>query len=103
MISRLFTLCNTTISLRAINLVFAVCLYPVLYRLVTIHNPNGSNHLFTLALVWFPVGFFYNFVYYTDPGSTLFVLLSYLLAKQKHYALAGLVSVSYEKKVTCNN
>ncbi|KAG2223415.1 hypothetical protein INT45_001721 [Circinella minor] len=73
--------------------VFAICLYPIIRRLVALHHPHThpwSQHLFTLALVWFPVGFFYNFVYYTDPGSTLFVLLCYLLAKEKHYTLSGL-------------
>ncbi|KAI8146587.1 alpha-2-glucosyltransferase Alg10 [Fennellomyces sp. T-0311] len=90
LISRFIFQCNTTISLRMLNLVFAACLYPVIHRILTLHHPTGSNHLFTLALVWFPVGFFYNFLYYTDSGSTLFVLLSYLLAKQNHYTLSGL-------------
>ncbi|KAI9490244.1 alpha-2-glucosyltransferase Alg10 [Zychaea mexicana] len=93
LISRILTICNTTVSLRAINIVFAICLYPVIRRLVALHHPHTSRwsqHVFTLALTWFPVGFFYNFVYYTDPGSTLFVLLSWLLAKQKRYTLAGL-------------
>ncbi|KAI9248216.1 alpha-2-glucosyltransferase Alg10 [Phascolomyces articulosus] len=93
LISRLFSLCNTTVNLRIINLVFAICLYPVIRRLVQLHHPQThrwTQHAFTLALVWFPVGFFYNFVYYTDPGSTLFVLLCYLLAKENRYTLAGL-------------
>jgi alpha-1,2-glucosyltransferase len=45
-----------------------------------------------LALSLFPVVWFYNFLYYTDPGSTFFVLWSYLLSIEKRYWMSALVS-----------
>ncbi|RUS21152.1 alpha-2-glucosyltransferase Alg10 [Endogone sp. FLAS-F59071] len=44
------------------------------------------------ALSLFPVGYFYNFLYYTDSGSTFFVLWAYLLAREGRYAYSGMVS-----------
>jgi hypothetical protein len=46
----------------------------------------------TLTLSIFPVGWFYNFLYYTDSGSTFFVLWSYLLSIEERYWMSALVS-----------
>ncbi|KAI8394183.1 alpha-2-glucosyltransferase Alg10 [Radiomyces spectabilis] len=86
-------LCDVN-SLRMVNLVFAVGLYPVIYGLLTqLHQTTStlSRALYALALCWFPVGYFFNFVYYTDTASTFFVLLSYLFVLQHCYALAALM------------
>ncbi|OBZ89060.1 Dol-P-Glc:Glc(2)Man(9)GlcNAc(2)-PP-Dol alpha-1,2-glucosyltransferase [Choanephora cucurbitarum] len=87
-------LCTVT-ALRFTNLLFSVGLYYVLVQLVSLKtNKNDKQtQLYALALAWFPVHFFYNFVYYTDPGSTFFVLLSYLLVKKRCYRLAGIMGL----------
>lgn len=46
----------------------------------------------SLALSLFPLLFFFNFLYYTDVGSTLTVLLGYLMSRQDRHLLASLVS-----------
>ncbi|KAI8079750.1 asparagine-linked glycosylation 10 [Halteromyces radiatus] len=82
-------------GLRATNLIFAFLLYFVLNSLLfQLHPTTSSFHrsLYALILSWFPVSFFYYFLYYTDTGSTLFVLLSYLSVKTENYLLAGLMS-----------
>lgn len=95
-------LCSTSAGLRAINLIFAFCLFPLISRLLALVHPAAHHTLFALALVWFPVNLFFAFFYYTDAGSTFFVLLSYLLTTQKRYALAGSVSpyLSWRCKTT---
>ena len=50
----------------------------------------------SLTLSLFPLLFFFNFLYYTDVGSTLTVLLGYLMSRQDRHLLASLVS-----HVTC--
>ncbi|KAL1932843.1 hypothetical protein VTP01DRAFT_8521 [Rhizomucor pusillus] len=89
-------LCASPSHLRSVNLVFSICLYPVLCRILTILHPpcnETKRQLYALALVWFPVLNFFNYLYYTDAGSTLFVLLTYMLVKEKCYRLAGLVAI----------
>lgn len=86
-------LCNNIQALRATNLLFSVGMYLVIRRIISLLHPSTntlSRDLFALALTWFPVLMFFNFVYYTDAGSTFFVLLCYMLVKQKQYTLAGL-------------
>ncbi|KAI8887649.1 glycosyltransferase family 59 protein [Backusella circina FSU 941] len=82
----------TVNALRFTNILFAFGLYFVLDSLTrTLHKAN--SRIYTLSLVWFPIGFFYNFVYYTDSGSTFFVLLSYLLSKKRYYLSSGIISL----------
>ncbi|GAN02031.1 Dol-P-Glc:Glc(2)Man(9)GlcNAc(2)-PP-Dol alpha-1,2-glucosyltransferase isoform X2 [Mucor ambiguus] len=92
-----YDLCTVN-TLRFTNIVFSIGLYFTLISLVTTLYPatkhNWKTHMYALALTWFPVGFFYNFLYYTDPGSTFLVLQSYLLVKKKRYSLAGLVGMA---------
>jgi alpha-1,2-glucosyltransferase len=47
----------------------------------------------TIALTLFPLHLFFHFVYYTDSGSTFFVLLCYLLASHRKYNLSGIAGV----------
>ncbi|CAI2187505.1 1087_t:CDS:2, partial [Funneliformis geosporum] len=65
-------------------------------------TPPGLNLLSfnALTLSLFPVGWFFNFLYYTDSGSTFFVLWSYLLSTEKKYwmsALVGGISVLFRQ------
>lgn len=92
-----YDLCTVN-TLRFTNIVFSIGLYFTLISLVTTLYPatkgNWKTHMYALTLAWFPVGFFYNFLYYTDPGSTFLVLQSYLLVKKKRYTLAGLAGMA---------
>ncbi|GBB95704.1 hypothetical protein RclHR1_00260009 [Rhizophagus clarus] len=86
-------LCSTNF-LRATNVLFGIGLYLILWKLtIKLHSSQDRDLLsfntFTLSI--FPVGWFYNFLYYTDSGSTFFVLWSYLLSIEERYWLSGLV------------
>jgi alpha-1,2-glucosyltransferase len=90
-----YDLCSVN-ALRFTNILFAIGLYYVLQSLITTLSPQSTawkSQMYALALSWFPISFFFNFVYYTDPGSTFLVLWSYLLIKQKRYALAGIIGM----------
>lgn len=86
-------LCTTSI-LRGTNIIFATGILVVLSQLLKVLHPGTDSmrlNLYALALGTFPVSLFYTFLYYTDTGSTFFVLLSFLLAKQRRYLSSGLV------------
>ncbi|KAG2183315.1 hypothetical protein INT43_006320, partial [Umbelopsis isabellina] len=88
-------LCTTAI-LRATNIAFSTGILVVVAKLLHVLHPGTDKstiNLYALALACFPVSMFYTFVYYTDSGSTFFVLLSYLLSKQRKYMLSGLVAL----------
>lgn len=91
-----YDLCTVN-TLRFTNIMFSIGLYFTLVSLVNTLYPATKHDwrakMYALTLAWFPVGFFYNFLYYTDPGSTWLVLQSYLLVKKKRYSLAGLVGM----------
>lgn len=48
------------------------------------------------AMAALPVLWFFNFLYYTDVASTLFVLLAYRACLKESYATASMVNLSYE-------
>lgn len=90
-----YDLCTVN-ALRFTNILFAIGLYYVLQSLITTLSPRSTlwkAQLYALALAWFPINFFFNFVYYTDPGSAFLVLWSYLLVKQQRYTLAGIIGM----------
>lgn len=90
-----FDLCTVN-ALRFTNILFSIGLYFVLVSLISTLSATPKSfrlNLYALTLSWFPVGFFYNFLYYTDPGSTFFVLFSYLLVKKKSYFLSGIIGL----------
>lgn len=83
-------------ALRFTNILFAIGLYQVLQSLIAALSPQSTplkSQLYALALSWFPINFFFNFTYYTDPGSAFFVLWSYLLVKKQKYGLAGITGL----------
>jgi len=47
--------------------------------------------LSALAVATFPVLYFFTFLYYTDAGSTFFVLYSYLLSLQRRHCMSAAV------------
>lgn len=83
-------------TLRFTNILFSIGLYFVLLSLILTLSKKRNNwktQLYALTLCWFPINHFFNFLYYTDPGSTFFVMLSYLLVKKKSYNVAGIVGI----------
>ncbi|KAG9289259.1 hypothetical protein G9A89_007504 [Geosiphon pyriformis] len=85
--------CSTTL-LRSTNFGFAIGLHLVIKRILLRLHPyqNKLEREFNpLVITLFPIVWFYNFLYYTDPGSTFFVLLGYLLALECKYKTSALV------------
>lgn len=81
----------TVYSLRITNAIFGALIYVVIaFILKTKGRPSTTAALSGTLL---PVSFFYNFLYYTDSGSTFFVLLSYALAIKNNFLLSSLVPV----------
>lgn len=85
-------LCITSL-LRAQNVLFSLISFVVFHSLLSsIHSqlkPTLSV-MSSLTLSLFPPLFFFNFLYYTDVGSTLFVLLGYLMSRQDKHLLASI-------------
>ncbi|OAD74167.1 glycosyltransferase family 59 protein [Phycomyces blakesleeanus NRRL 1555(-)] len=109
-ISRGFSILSTAVgvdgctpsALRMTNIFFSLGLLFVIDSLIGCLHPTSPaiRSRYALALVWFPVLFFFNGLYYTDTGSTFFVLLSYLLVNKRHYwaaGTAGIVSVTFRQ------
>ncbi|CAG8840605.1 21842_t:CDS:2, partial [Racocetra persica] len=70
-------------------------LYVVFWKLLVCLHPfqdKKTRAFSAFVLSSFPVGWFYNFLYYTDSGSTFFVLLAYLLALKRQFWLSAMVS-----------
>lgn len=73
------------LHLRAINVLFATVNLLILQKITT--QIHGAKHFFdaskallsSLNLALFPLLYFFNFMYYTDVGSTFMVLLMYCL------------------------
>ena len=58
-------------------------------------DPNGVRlYMTTFALSIFPVLYFFTFLYYTDPGSTFFVLFMYLLHLHDSQVMAAIMAVA---------
>ncbi|KAI9025328.1 alpha-2-glucosyltransferase Alg10 [Phycomyces nitens] len=89
-------------ALRMTNILFSLGVLFVLDCLIGCLHPISPTvrSRYALALVWFPVLFFFNGLYYTDTGSTFFVLLSYLLVNKGRYwaaGIAGIVSITFRQ------
>ncbi|KAI8345207.1 alpha-2-glucosyltransferase Alg10 [Mortierella sp. GBAus27b] len=81
--------------LRVTNLVYPMMTLLVVAQLLKeIHPHLTRQERFRSAalIICFPVLYFFNFMYYTDGGSTAFILFSWLAAKRKHHLLAALLS-----------
>lgn len=91
-----------TAMLRFVNLVFASANAYLIFVLnctlhqnadstdSKMHSSHNTNLLLsTMSLATFPLLFFFNFLFYTDPGSLFFVLLMYLYHLNRHDWLAS--------------
>ncbi|RIB21128.1 Glycosyltransferase Family 59 protein [Gigaspora rosea] len=81
--------------LRATNILFSIGLYVVFWKVLAYLHPyqNKKTRAFNaFVLTSFPVNWFYNFLYYTDSGSTFFILWSYLLALKREFWMSAMVS-----------
>ena len=71
--------------LRAINAI----LLPTITFLILMRITKSDNSL-SLSAIFFPLNFFYSFLYYTDTVATGAVLVLVLLKAQKRFALMGI-------------
>ncbi|XP_029317814.1 dol-P-Glc:Glc(2)Man(9)GlcNAc(2)-PP-Dol alpha-1,2-glucosyltransferase [Cottoperca gobio] len=96
----------STAMLRFINLLFNCGILYLLYLLICkLHlrektRTTSRRVLSALSLSTFPVLYFFNFLYYTDAGSTFFTLFTYLMTLygcHKASALLGVCSVLFRQ------
>uniref|UniRef100_A0A3B4UFE9 Dol-P-Glc:Glc(2)Man(9)GlcNAc(2)-PP-Dol alpha-1,2-glucosyltransferase n=2 Tax=Seriola dumerili TaxID=41447 RepID=A0A3B4UFE9_SERDU len=96
----------STAMLRFINLLFNCGNLYLLYLLICkLHlrektRTTSRRVLSALSLSTFPVLYFFNFLYYTDAGSTFFILFTYLMTLygcHKASALLGICSVLFRQ------
>ncbi|KAF6730885.1 Dol-P-Glc:Glc(2)Man(9)GlcNAc(2)-PP-Dol alpha-1,2-glucosyltransferase [Oryzias melastigma] len=96
----------STAMLRFINLLFNCGNLYLIYLLLCKLHPREKTRtasrrvLSALSLSMFPVLYFFNFLYYTDAGSTFFILFAYLMTLygcHKAAALLGVCSVLFRQ------
>ncbi|KAM9824012.1 dol-P-Glc:Glc(2)Man(9)GlcNAc(2)-PP-Dol alpha-1,2-glucosyltransferase [Neosynchiropus ocellatus] len=96
----------STAMLRFINLLFNCGNLYLLYLLVCrLHLKEKARGTFrkvltALSLSTFPVLYFFNFLYYTDAGSTFFILFTYLMTLygcHKASALLGVCAILFRQ------
>ncbi|XP_071497858.1 dol-P-Glc:Glc(2)Man(9)GlcNAc(2)-PP-Dol alpha-1,2-glucosyltransferase-like isoform X1 [Diadema antillarum] len=93
----LVDLCSVT-TLRSINILFAVgCLFIIYHTLCVIHCPNTKTEeikiiLTSVSLASFPLLYFFVFLYYTDVGSTFFILLAHLFCLRGNHLMASILA-----------
>lgn len=96
----------STAMLRFINLLFNCGNLYLLYLLICkLHQREKTRTtsrriLSALSLSTFPVLYFFNFLYYTDAGSTFFILFTYLMTLygcHKASALLGVCAVLFRQ------
>ncbi|XP_060926636.1 dol-P-Glc:Glc(2)Man(9)GlcNAc(2)-PP-Dol alpha-1,2-glucosyltransferase [Limanda limanda] len=96
----------STAMLRFVNLLFNCGILYLLYLLICkLHlkektRTTSRRILSALSLSTFPVLYFFNFLYYTDAGSTFFILFTYLMTLygcHKASALLGVCSVLFRQ------
>jgi len=88
-----------------LNIVFTFANTTLLWHIRKALRPQ-ENAAHRLAILWeltlLPVSFFFAFLYYTDAGSTFFVLLMYLLDLRGNRLSAALVCVHFasDRRIT---
>ncbi|XP_029523087.1 LOW QUALITY PROTEIN: putative Dol-P-Glc:Glc(2)Man(9)GlcNAc(2)-PP-Dol alpha-1,2-glucosyltransferase [Oncorhynchus nerka] len=89
----------STAMLRFINLLFNCGILYLLYLIICkLHLKEKTKTasrrvLSALSLSTFPVLYFFNFLYYTDAGSTFFILFTYLMTLYGCHKASALISV----------
>ncbi|XP_055952582.1 putative Dol-P-Glc:Glc(2)Man(9)GlcNAc(2)-PP-Dol alpha-1,2-glucosyltransferase isoform X2 [Argiope bruennichi] len=79
---------------RLVNIIFTIGTLFVIHRILQIHHQNDEPRIVLLSafnITIFPLLYFFNFLYYTDCGSTFFVLLMYYWHLKKFYFLASII------------
>lgn len=85
----------STYFLRLTNLVYPSIIFFItagLLKQLHPHMTRRERYATAAVVITFPILWFFNFMYYTDGGSTAFVLLSWLAAKRGHHFLSAAVS-----------
>jgi len=96
------SLCSTEI-LRSINIFFGILNFLLIYRIYSFKLGRMFEKKLivqSLSLFFMPVMFFCNFIFYTDSGSTFWVLLMYYLSLERNHlsaALAGVIGVVFRQ------
>eukprot|EP00887_Chlorella_sp_A99_P002315 scaffold10.g2315.t1 len=83
--------------LRAVNAAFAVACVPLAYHAARRLGPERSpQHLLLLAaaVFFFPLHFFFGYLYYTDVPSVFFTLGAHMAALDQRYGLAAGTAVA---------
>lgn len=86
----------TTYALRCTNLLFSTGNVAMLFLLLKRMHPKmntNSTFLVAVTLGSFPVLYFFTFLYYTDVGSTFFILLMYFFHLKQWSILAALTGI----------
>ncbi|OAJ35917.1 hypothetical protein BDV3_000397 [Batrachochytrium dendrobatidis] len=95
----------SVLQLRSVNAAFGIATLPVIFNLIPLIHP-ARNQSFTFNAIeafvisLFPTSFFFHLLYYTDSGSTFFVLFSYYLSlrdKLFFCALTGFISIWFRQ------
>ncbi|KAI8896246.1 alpha-2-glucosyltransferase Alg10 [Globomyces pollinis-pini] len=84
-------------TLRVINIIFGLL---TMYLIQKIIKLNKNSHFEAFIISLFPISFFFNQLFYTDSGSTFFVMLSYYHARHQNYftsAFASLISIWFRQ------
>ncbi|KAM4675636.1 dol-P-Glc:Glc(2)Man(9)GlcNAc(2)-PP-Dol alpha-1,2-glucosyltransferase [Discoglossus pictus] len=84
--------------LRFINLLFSLGNLYIMYLLLCRINYKNKvsslkRILSTLTLYMFPILYFFTFLYYTDTGSTFFILFTYLMCLYGNHKSAALLGI----------
>ncbi|KAH3764084.1 Alpha-1,2-glucosyltransferase ALG10-A [Pelomyxa schiedti] len=80
--------------LRLVSCCFGILLFPVLVAILHRLDPSAKTSMIVpkvLSCCLFPPLFFFNFLYYTDTGSILFVCLSYLFSLKEAYLMSAII------------
>ena len=81
-------------NLRATNIIFSSLNTVVLFLLLRSIHENSNfviSSLLALSLSLFPPLYFFSFLYYTDQGSTFFVLSALLAARKSHHVISAML------------
>lgn len=86
-------LCSYPILRLVINPLCAIISAYVIHRILVLYNPTTgqlSHALRVLVIFTFPLSFFFNFLYYTDTGSLLFILITLWAVEAGNIRLSAL-------------
>ncbi|KAL3852475.1 hypothetical protein ACJMK2_016113 [Sinanodonta woodiana] len=85
------------LTLRLMNVFFCLGNFCLIYTILKRMSKDTSEHrdvfLKALTLASFPLLYFFSFLYYTDSGSTFFVLIMYLFCLHNNQTVAAIMGV----------